>query len=151
MTTMYLAKKFYVSDAKRIMERDEDGNEKTNMHSNVKPVLTRWEVVGNAAHVTHETYLPTFCALQVSIGTYGTKMYGLVAAEMISLTKEPEIYSDLTFNRYHISEEMEWNRKSQDLTKVGYRCHHLAVRYYVMHNRLMNFMKHGVNHVFFTD
>jgi hypothetical protein len=139
-----------MSYAEWIMERDEHGNEQTSMYSYVKPVLTRWENVGNASHVTHETYLPTFCALQVIINTYVTKMYGFITAEMISLMKEPKIYSNLTllnlFNRYHISVEMKWNRKNCDLTKVGYQCHHIVVRYYVMHDQLVGFMKNGVDH-----
>jgi hypothetical protein len=115
------------------MERDKDGNEKTNMQKYVKPVLTRWETVGKASHVTHQMYLPTFCALQYIINMYCTKMYGMIAAEMQSLMKEPKVHSDLTllnlFNRYHILIEMEWNRTMVDFTRPGFQSHHIAVWY----------------------
>lgn len=89
-------KKVYKSDANWLMVKDDDGNEKQVRQTYIKPILTRWESIGRGAHVTHETYLPTFCTCQVIINTYASKVQGKIAAELMSLMDEPELYSDLT-------------------------------------------------------
>ena len=147
--------KYYKGDVDWIMEEDEDGNEKASRRKIPKSVLTRWGTVGEASYVTKRCFLPIFCTLQTIINVHGTKMPGKIAADMMPLMTEPEIYSDLVlvvcYHEAYFNKELAWLTACSDLTKPGFQAHNMAVRYFIQHDMLKSFMKTEFDHPAFGD
>ena len=62
-------------------------------------------------------------------------MPGKIAADMMPLMTEPEIYSDLVlvvcYHEAYFNKELAWLTACSDLTKPGFQAHNMAVRYAV--------------------
>ena len=139
------------------LEVDEDGNE-TQSYKKIPPmILTRWQYVGDVTCVVWRAYLLLFRMGQMVLNTHRMNRAGKIAAGMMSLMTEPEIFSDLCLVKcYHegyFTRQMSWLMKCRDMTKPGHQTHHMPGFFYQMRKQLQEYRdaNNGLHHAHFFD